>query len=241
MVGVLSNEQLVSYRRNGFVCLPSAFGRDLALRCRDILWEQLDEDRHDPGTWRRPVARLGSQTDPAFGAAAQSPRWVAAIREVAGPLADPTPWIGGTFAIRFPVDGEAGDDGWHIEGSYAGNDGSWWTNYWSKDRALLMLVLFSDIGEDDAPTRIRVGSQRYIRDVLLPHGEQGASDRRIALPDEVHSCPLAHAVGRAGDVYLCHPFLVHAGQTHRGAEPRFIAQPGVPWKDGGRLSADDCV
>jgi hypothetical protein len=26
-------------------------------------------------------------------------------------------------------------------------------------------------------------------------------------------------------VYLCHPFLVHAGQLHRGATPRFMAQP----------------
>lgn len=33
------------------------------------------------------------------------------------------------------------------------------------------------------------------------------------------------AVGSAGTVYLCHPFLVHAGQPHRGTEPRFMAQP----------------
>ena len=33
------------------------------------------------------------------------------------------------------------------------------------------------------------------------------------------------ATGRAGTVYLCHPFLVHAAQPHRGINPRFIAQP----------------
>jgi hypothetical protein len=33
------------------------------------------------------------------------------------------------------------------------------------------------------------------------------------------------ATGSAGDVYLCHPFLVHAAQSHRGTAPRFIAQP----------------
>jgi hypothetical protein len=26
-------------------------------------------------------------------------------------------------------------------------------------------------------------------------------------------------------VYLCHPFLVHAAQGHRGRAPRFMAQP----------------
>lgn len=33
------------------------------------------------------------------------------------------------------------------------------------------------------------------------------------------------ATGGAGTVYLCHPFLVHAAQPHRGKEPRFMAQP----------------
>jgi hypothetical protein len=36
---------------------------------------------------------------------------------------------------------------------------------------------------------------------------------------------IALATGRAGDVYLCHPFLVHAAQSHRGRNPRFLAQP----------------
>ena len=35
----------------------------------------------------------------------------------------------------------------------------------------------------------------------------------------------ALATGEAGTVYLCHPFLVHAAQMHRGAVPRFLAQP----------------
>lgn len=32
-------------------------------------------------------------------------------------------------------------------------------------------------------------------------------------------------MGAAGTVYLCHPFLVHAAQAHRGTAPRFMAQP----------------
>ena len=36
---------------------------------------------------------------------------------------------------------------------------------------------------------------------------------------------IALAIGAAGDVYLCHPFLVHAAQRHRGATPKFMAQP----------------
>jgi hypothetical protein len=37
--------------------------------------------------------------------------------------------------------------------------------------------------------------------------------------------PEALALGAAGTVYLCHPFLVHAAQPHHGVTPRFMAQP----------------
>ena len=33
------------------------------------------------------------------------------------------------------------------------------------------------------------------------------------------------ATGKAGTVYLCHPFLVHAAQPNHGTKPRFLAQP----------------
>jgi hypothetical protein len=37
--------------------------------------------------------------------------------------------------------------------------------------------------------------------------------------------PEAPATGEAGDVYMCHPFLVHAAQRHQGTTPRFMGQP----------------
>jgi len=236
VVAELSRREVEAFRRDGFVRLEQAFPRSLALRCRDLLWEQIDEDPADASTWRRPVVRVGSQTDRAFSDAAQAPRWVNAIKELIGPNADPTPWMGGTFAIRFPVDADPGDDGWHIEGSYLGPDGWWWTNYWSKERALLMLVLFSDIAVTDAPTRIRVGSHVFLPEALAPYGDAGVNQRDLRLPPAVDDCDMALATGQPGDVYLCHPFLVHAAQRHRGTEPRFIAQPGVPWKIDGRLN-----
>jgi hypothetical protein len=236
VVGELSRTEIQAFRRDGFIRLEEAFPRSLALRCCDLLWEQIEEDPADPSTWHRPVVRVGSQTDRAFSDAAQSRRWVRAIREVMGPNTDPTPWMGGTFAIRFPVDEDPGDDGWHIEGSYLGPDDWWWTNYWSKDRALLMLVLFSDVGDSDAPTRIRIASHVVIPETLSRYGEAGVNQRELQLPSAVDACDTALATGSPGDVYLCHPFLVHAAQRHRGQTPRFIAQPGVPWKNHGRLN-----
>jgi len=62
----------------------------------------------------------------------------------------------GTFPIRFPNLPEPDDTGWHCDGSFG--ESPYRLNLRSRGRALLMLFLFSDVGEDDAPTRIRVGS-----------------------------------------------------------------------------------
>src|SRR5690606_10149451 len=90
-----------------------------------------------------------------------------------------------------------------------------------------MLFLFSDVGPEDAPTRLRVGSHLDVARRLAPAGEQGCSLRELAANGfaESEERPIAHATGEAGTVYLCHPFLVHAAQPHRGTRPRFLAQP----------------
>ena len=56
---------------------------------------------------------------------------------------------------------------------------SWRANIHSRGRALLMLFLFSDVGENDAPTRIRVGSHVDIARQLAPAGEQGLTLREL--------------------------------------------------------------
>ncbi|WP_433476213.1 phytanoyl-CoA dioxygenase family protein [Spirillospora sp. CA-142024] len=97
----------------------------------------------------------------------------------------------------------------------------------SKDRALLMFFLLSDVTENDAPTRLRTGSHRDVARVLEPEGEHGLDARDLAQRADAASThrPTVFATGKAGDVYLCHPFLVHAGQPHSGKIPRFLAQP----------------
>ncbi len=82
-----------------------------------------------------------------------------------------------------------------------------------------MLFLFSDVGESDAPTRIRVGSHRDVARFLAPFGDAG---QPMAMFGGIGTDrPQALATGPAGTVYLCHPFLVHAAQKHHGTRPRF--------------------
>lgn len=96
---------------------------------------------------------------------------------------------------------------------------------------MLLLFLFSDVGPtvgpDDAPTRIRVGSHRDVPALLAGAGAEGREWFSLcgdAVPASAGR-PEVVATGKAGDVFLCHPFLVHAAQRHRGRVPRFLAQP----------------
>jgi hypothetical protein len=84
-----------------------------------------------------------------------------------------------------------------------------------------------------------VGSHGDIARQLSPAGEAGLTLRELAADDFAASAhrPLVSATGQAGTVYLCHPFLVHAAQPHRGIRPRFLAQPPLlPLDAAGRTS-----
>jgi hypothetical protein len=71
------------------------------------------------------------------------------------------------------------------------------------------------------------GSRTHTARQLAPAGETGLTLRELAADGFAGSArrPEVPAVGEAGTVYLCHPFLVHAAQRHRGTAPRFLAQP----------------
>ena len=211
---------------DGFVHIAGAFPRELARECRDVLRRDLPCNPDDPSTWTAPVVRLGDRAEEPFRQAANTPALHAAFDALVGPGR----WLPrgslGTFPIRFPTQDEPNDAGWHADAGYYGADGSMRLNVQSKGRALLMLFLFSDVGEDDAPTRIEVGSHLDVPRLLAPAGEDGLTFIELAQRfDPDRDPPIALATGDAGDVYLCHPFLVHAAQRHRGTTPKFMAQP----------------
>ena len=118
--------------------------------------------------------------------------------------------------------------------------GGYWVNVRSRARGLLALLLITDVGPDDAPTRLVSGSHLHVPAFLAPYGEAGTrADGEFWRPS-VLCRPVTHAIGRAGDAFLCHPFLVHtATWPHQGTGPRMIAQPAVPLHDGFTLDGSD--
>lgn len=226
----LDAQQIQSFIADGFVRIDNAFSPELANEVRTILWNDLPGDANDPGTWKQPVIRLGMYNQLPFINAANTDVLHSAFDQLVGK----GKWIPcmsmGTFPVRFPSTNDPGDTGWHVDAGFPGTDPNdyfnWRINIHSKGRALLMLFLFSDVTEFDAPTKILKGSHIDIARLLKPEGDAGLTFMELAMKlPELPERTGTLATGKAGTVYLCHPFLVHGAQQHHGTEPKFMAQP----------------
>ncbi len=238
---ILGKVDLDTFERDGYVVLRGAVSAKVAEACRQAIWEGMGQRgiRHcDPATWPA-VVELDSLDGGTFAEAGASPALAAACDALIGPQRWTAPIRpGAAVVVRFPSQ-ERANAGYHIEGSYDG-PGGYWANLRSRARGLLALFLFSDVGPDDAPTRLVCGSHLFVPPFLAPYGEAGTlTDAELWRPS-VLCRPVAHATGLAGDIYLCHPFMVHtATWPHRGATPRMIAQPAVHMPDGFALDGSD--
>ena len=233
----LNPQQIQSFITDGFVRINNAFSTDLANEARNILWNDIPANPSDGTTWTKPVVWLGMYSQEPFVKAANTSILHSAFDQLVGK----GKWIPcmsmGAFPVRFPSETDAGDTGWHVDAGFPGNDPNdffaYRINVHSKGRGLLMLFLFSDVDEQDAPTRIIKGSHMDVARLLEPEGEEGLSFLELA--NKLPGLPIreeALATGKAGTVYLCHPFLVHAAQRHRGKAPKFMAQPPLLVRSG---------
>jgi hypothetical protein len=238
-VEVLTGSEIEQFIELGYVRVSEAIAADVAQRCREAALEELQISSAPP--WPGPVTRGLVEGEP-FTLAARSPRLLEAVGQLLdGETWQPRPDLG-LLVIRFPSDTDPGDAGWHIDASFQGPDTndlfSWYVNYKSKGRGLLLLCLLSDVGIDDAPTRILERSHHAMPELLRPFGDAGVIGQATPLPDVSGS--LALATGAAGDVFLCHPFLVHAASwPHKGTVPRLIAQPPIALDGELRVNVKD--
>jgi len=229
--------EVEQFVHDGFVRIDGAFSRELAEAAREILWRDTGCDPNDCTSWTKPVIRLWDYAQEPFRLAANTP----ILHDAFDTLVGKGRWAPrervGSFPIRFPHRDDPGDTGWHVDASFPPEQdvGShaessyveWRINLHSRGRALLMLFLFSDVSEADAPTRIRIGSHLPVARLLVPAGDEGMTTVELSKAAVASTEGLREtiAIGGAGTVYLCHPFLLHAAQGHRGSVPRFMAQP----------------
>jgi hypothetical protein len=227
--GPLSDDHIERFVRDGFIRIERAFSpTDARLGCQRI-WTQLR--RQHPGfdpevrrTWPGPVARVAGSAAAPFRRAVSGRRLTGAFDQLVGEGRWAPPASLGPFPVRFPSRDDPPDGIWHVDASYDLGDGNWRLDVASRRRALLMFFLFTDVGRADAPTRLRVGSHLDVPPVLVDRGLDGLHFVEVVPKlTDLEDRPVALATGRAGDVYLCHPFLVHGAARNRGRRPRVVA------------------
>lgn len=230
MSDLLNNKEIQQFIQDGFIRIDNAFSEETATNARQILWNDLPVEESKPDQWTDPVIWLGMYSQQPFLDSVNSD----VLYQIFDQLVGQDNWLPcrsiGSFPVRFPVASESNDAGIHVDASFPGEDPSnffeWRVNVKSKGRALLMLILYSDVSENDAPTVIYKGSHMDVARILSDKGDEGLSFMELA--GKLHTlpnCATVQATGKAGTIYLCHPFLAHSAQAHKGRSPKFMAQP----------------
>lgn len=226
----LSKNEVEQFITEGFIRIDNAFSNEIANEVLDILWKDIPFERSNPKSWTEPVIRLGMYNQKPFVESVNTPQLHAVFNQLIGAEKWYSCQSVGSFPVRFPSDKQPDDIGKHVDVSFPGTDAAnyfeWRANVKSKGRALLMLVLYSDVSENDAPTVIYKGSHMDVAKLLFHEGDWGLSFMELA--NKLNELPYreeTYATGKAGTVYLCHPFLVHSAQAHKGNTPKFMAQP----------------
>ncbi|ANW66062.1 mitomycin antibiotics/polyketide fumonisin biosynthesis protein [Mycobacterium sp. djl-10] len=210
---------------DGYLKIEQPQLRGVAEEARALVWKQLGLTPERAGDWTEPVRWAADHTgEGPFGKLCSSSRSTAALDALCGV----GQWLPrrslGNIPVRFPVPPTADDRGWHIDLNTPEPDGSWSVS--GRPHTVLLLTLLSDVGPDDAPTRIRAGSHRDVAAVLGTTRIDAVQAGAVVDAASSHR-PVVRATGLAGDMYVVHPFTVHAADEHRGRTVRFMAQAPV--------------
>ena len=126
-------------------------------------------------------------------------------------------------------------DGWHV-------DGDFFVHYLdSPEQGLLVIPLFTDIEPDAGGTVVcpeaipKFAKHLYdhpegVSPRMTPRGEPGfAQEKDLAWScDIARSCTnFVEATGKAGDIYLLHPLMLHSASSNAKRNVRIITNPRV--------------
>ena len=216
---------LDAFVSDGFARVEQAVPRAIADAARALLWRQMGLSPDEPEKWTQPVRWASDLTGGGpFGELARSPRLATALDQICGM----GQWLPrgslGNVPVRFPVLPPNDDRGWHVDANTPRPDGSWAVS--GRPHTVLLLTLLSDVGPADAPTRIRLGSHHDVAQTLGEDVLEAVTAGPMV--DEASAGrPVVVATGQPGDMYVVHPFTVHAADRHLGHTPRFMAQAPI--------------
>jgi hypothetical protein len=240
MEAELSPEEIEHFITRGYVVVRGCFTREEAARYTDTLWTRLGYDEHDPSTWAQSSIHMPAHRQ--IDVATFAPRaWRAACELVGG--ADrisrdvPYQW-NDAFIVNL---WEGTEPPWSTQPRPAWEPASPRSPGWHKDgdffrhfldspeQGLLTLVLWSDVAHQGGATFVAADSVAPIAGFLAERPEGVLPPVLGNSPqygDLIGQCgDFVEATGEVGDVYLLHPFVLHAKSRNHLRRPRFITNP----------------
>jgi hypothetical protein len=225
---VLTDEQAAHFLEHGYVVVHDCFSIEAAEELTASIWTRLGYDPDDQSTWAEPSIHMPSHRQ--LDVKEFAPKaWLAACDLVGGAdRVDGTFAWGDGFIVNLyqgadqPWEPASADSpGWH-------KDGDFFRHFLdSPEQGLLTLVLWSDVEHQGGATFVAKDSVGPVARYLADHPE-GVLPTEFPTRELVGQCTdFAEATGRVGDVFLLHPFILHAKAQNTRRLPRFITNPPV--------------
>lgn len=235
-LSLADREHFLAY---GFVHLKQVMDPLVVSDWASQLWPRLGYDQHDRSTWAEDKIHMPVVRN--CPVAELAPRAAEAIAELCGGnehIRVPT-WSDGFIANFHYGKGKpwcppsAKSGGWHKDGD------SFLHFLDSPEQALLTIVLFSDVHPRGGGTFISPDSVGMVARYLRDHPEGTLPDDIPAqqLIDQCHD--FREATGQAGDVYLMHPYMLHASSYNTLDQVRLIINPPVHFREPMRFDREN--
>jgi hypothetical protein len=237
---VLDADQREHFLQKGFVRVPGCFTREAAAELTASVWTRLGYDPDDQSTWLEPSVHMPTHRH--LDVEEFAPRaWQAACELVGGAdrIRRPFAWGDGFIVNLY----EGADRPWQDASSAAPGfhkDGDFFRHFLdSPEQGLLTLVLWSDVEHQGGATFAATDSVGPIARYLAAHPE-GVLPSFFPSSGLIDECSeFAEATGEIGDVYLLHPFILHAKAQNLLRKPRLITNPPVHLAEPMRFDRED--
>ncbi|KAK0621187.1 hypothetical protein B0T17DRAFT_508561 [Bombardia bombarda] len=240
---VLTPEEREHFINHGWIKIPGAFTKEQAETITGNVWTRLGMSPTDKSTWTRLRTNMPSHSN--FDASQFAPRAWAAICELCGGEDRVASWskmwkdslivnLGTALGEGRPVPPHK-LDGWHC-------DGDFFVHFLdSPEQGLLVIPLFTDIIPEGGGTVICPDAIPKVAQHLYDHPEgvsprmtpRGGTDFKQEqnlnwFNGVAKSCStFVEATGKAGDVYLLHPLMLHSAASNAMRNVRIITNPPV--------------
>ncbi|CAN5411316.1 phytanoyl-CoA dioxygenase family protein [soil metagenome] len=228
----LTSAQVEQFLDKGYIKIEGAFPRELAEEHVRECFERLGYEMDDKSTWAE--ARIHMGGDKRWNVKDIAPKVYDAICDLLGGedrVVQPVTW-----SDHYIVNLGIGADepwqaaspetpGWH-------KDGDFFRHFLdSPEQGLLVFVNWTDVEHQGGPTYIATDSIKVLAQFLADRPE-GVMPGAFGFQDLIAQCKdFEEATGKAGDVFLLHPFTLHASSQNNRRLIRVITNPPVALKE----------